>query len=111
MPRQDRVVPTHSLSAFIFAVLPAIATVLLNVNAAQVFLFGPINNLYNHACVYAHNELTGVVAAGVCSAKYYLCFGIRKHFMPIIVFSSNLIRISILTFRKRISMPMNTISS
>lgn len=84
---------------------------LLNVNEVQVFLFGPVNNLYNHAHVYEHDELTGVVAAGVCSAKYYLCFGIRKHFMPITIFSSNPIRISILTFRKRISMPMNTISS
>lgn len=90
---------------------PAIAMVFLNMNTTTVFLFGQINNLYEHVCVYAYDVFTEMVAAGVCSAKYYLCFGITNHFVLIKISSSKPIRISTLTFRRRINMSVNTVSS
>lgn len=71
MPYQDRMLSTH-LPAFISVpVKPATDTQLLNMSALQVSVFGPINSLCNHAHIHVYNTLIGVVAAGICSAKYY----------------------------------------
>lgn len=40
---------------------PSIAMVFLNMNTTQVFLFGRINNLYKHVCVYAYDVFTEVL--------------------------------------------------
>lgn len=40
---------------------PSIAMVFLNMNTTQVFLFGWINNLYKHVCVYAYDVFTDVL--------------------------------------------------